>query len=131
MKRALSYLALVGFSAALAATASAAVEIGKPAPDFTATDINGKTVKLSDFKGKIVVLESYNLDCQFCDNHFKTGAMQELQKEMTDKGVVWLMINSVNPKHPNYRTKEQAKAEWDKQKLQATAWLEDSSGTIG
>ena len=57
-----------------------AVEIGKPAPDFTATDINGKTVKLSDYKGKIVVIESYNSDCPYCHNQYKTGAMQALQK---------------------------------------------------
>ena len=63
---------------ALAMTVQA-VEIGKPAPDFTATDINGKTVKLSDYKGKIVVIESYNSDCPFCNNQYKTGAMQKLQ----------------------------------------------------
>ena len=127
MKRVITMLALV----ALANAAFAAAEIGKPAPDFTATDINGKTVKLSDYKGKIVVLESYNLDCPFCANHFSSGAMQELQKEMTSKDVVWLMVNSVNTKHPNYRTTEQAKAEWNKEKLNATAWLDDSSGAIG
>jgi peroxiredoxin len=126
MKRIVTLLTLIGFTAALTAA-----EIGKPAPAFEAKDINGKTVKLSDYKGKIVVLESYNLDCPFCANHFKTGAMQELQKEMTDKGVVWLLVNSVNPKHPNYRTIEQAKAEWEKQKMNATAWLDDSAGTIG
>ena len=49
------------FAAALfAALTAGAVEIGQPAPDFTATDINGKTVKLSDFKGKLVVLEWVN-----------------------------------------------------------------------
>jgi peroxiredoxin len=140
MKRATSFLALAGFiGAALAAvttttlpsTTFAAAEIGQPAPDFTATDINGKTVKLSDYKGKIVVLESYNIECPFCANHFKTGAMQELQKEITDKGGIWLMVNSVNPSHPNHRTPEQARAEWAKEKMNATAWLDDSSGTIG
>ncbi len=120
-------LALVG----MATTAFAAAEIGKPAPDFTATDINGKTVKLSDYKGKIVVLESFNLECPFCANHFRTGAMQELQKEMTAKGVVWLMVNSVNPKNPNYKTPEKARAEWDKLKMNATAELQDSDGTVG
>jgi peroxiredoxin len=108
-----------------------AVDSGKPAPDFTATDINGKTVKLSDFKGKIVVLESYNLDCPFCANHFKTGAMQALQADLTGKGVVWLMVNSVNPNHPSHRTPAAAQKEWAAEKLSATAWLDDSSGTIG
>ncbi len=127
MKRTIISLALVG----MATAAFAAAEIGKLAPDFTATDINGKTVRLSDYKGKIVVLESFNLECPFCANHFNTGAMQELQKEMTAKGVVWLMVNSVNPKHPNYKTPEKARAEWDKLKINATAELQDSDGTVG
>ena len=59
-------------------TAGEAV-VGKAAPDFTAKDINGKTHKLSDYKGKIIVLEAFNLDCPYCANHYKTGAMQELQ----------------------------------------------------
>src|SRR5947199_3105525 len=83
MKRVFAFLTVLG----LAASALAA-EIGKPAPDFTATDINGKTIKLSDYKDKVVVLESYNQDCPFCHNHFQTGAMQELQRELTGKGVV-------------------------------------------
>jgi peroxiredoxin len=127
MKRTIALLALMG----LTATALAAVESGKPAPDFTATDINGKTVKLSDYKGKIVVLESYNLDCPFCANHFKTGAMQELQQEVTARGGVWLIVNSVNAKHPSYRAPDAARKEWDAEKMKATTWVDDSSGAIG
>ena len=51
----------------------AAAEVGKLAPDFTGMDIQGKTVKLSDYKGKLVVLELYKLHCPFCANHFKSG----------------------------------------------------------
>src|ERR1700735_2798457 len=99
--------------AALVLAASAmAVEVGKPAPDFTGTDINGKTIKLSDYKGKIVVIESYNSDCPFCMTQYKTGATQDLQREFAAKGVVWLMVNSVNPKNFSHRTPEQARAEW-------------------
>jgi peroxiredoxin len=108
-----------------------AVEIGQTAPDFTATDIYGKTVKLSDYKGKIVVLESYNLDCPFCANHFKTGSMQALQADMTAKGVVWLMVNSVNPNHPSHRSHADAQKEWAAEKINATDELDDSSGAIG
>jgi peroxiredoxin len=122
---------LLTFTLALFTSAAFAVDIGKPAPDFTAADINGKEHKLSDYKGRIVVLESYNLDCPYCANHFKTGAMQELQGEMTARGVIWLMVNSVNPKHPSHRTAEQAQKEWAKEGLKASAWLDDSSGTIG
>ena len=127
MKRVITLLAAAG----LATAAFGAAEIGQPAPDFTGTDINGKAVHLADFKGKVVVLESYNIDCPFCGNHFKTGAMQELQKEMTGKGVIWLMVNSVNPNNSSHRTPEQARAEWAKEKMNATAWLDDSSGAIG
>lgn len=116
--------------ASVLATTAFAVEIGKPAPDFTGTDINGKTVKLSDYKGKIVVIESYNSDCPYCKNQYK-GATQALQKELADRGVVWLLVNSVNPKNPSHRTPEQAQKEWTDKKLAATAWIDDSSGTIG
>lgn len=84
MNRFFALLAITG----MAGVAFAAAETGKPAPDFTATNINGKTVKLSDYKGKVVVLESYNSDCPFCHNHYQTGAMQELQRDLTSKGVV-------------------------------------------
>lgn len=117
---------------ALALTASAfAVQIGQPAPDFTGTDINGKTIKLSDYKGKIVVLESYNSDCPFSHNHYKTGAMQELQKNLAAKGVVWLLVDSVNQKNFSYRTPEQARKEMAERKMNVTAWLDDHAGTIG
>jgi len=127
MKYATSILGLF----AVVSVALAAAEVGKPAPEFTATDINGQAHKLSEYKGKIVVLESYNLDCPFCHNHYQSGAMQELQRDLTAKGVVWLLVNSVSPKYPNHRSAEAARKEWASQKINATAWLDDSSGAVG
>ena len=115
---------------ALAASAFA-VEVGKPAPDFAATDISGNTVHLSDYKGKIVIIESYNSDCPFCHNQYATGAMQDLQKELAAKGVVWLLVNSVNPHNPSHRTDTQARQEMADEKMDVTAWLNDSSGAVG
>lgn len=128
----MSYKSLLSFSllVALAIPVSAA-QVGEPAPGFTATDINGKSHKLSDYKGKIVVLESYNFDCPFCANHVKTGAMQELQEFAAKNDVVWLLVNSTHKGHPSYRTPEQAKAEIKKHDLKVTAWLDDHSGEIG
>ena len=111
--------------------AFADAEVGKAAPSFLLNDINNKTQQLSDYKGKIVVIESINLDCPFSANHYKTGAMQELQGEMTGKGVVWLAVNSSNPKSPSYRNEAAAKNEFAAQKMKATAWLNDSNGRIG
>ncbi len=119
------------FAALTFATATLAVEVGKPAPDFTAQDINGKTIHLSDYKGKIVVLESYNSDCPYCHNQYKTGAMQAMQRDLAAKGVVWLLVNSVNPKNFSHRTPEQAKAEMAAEKMDVTAWIDDGSGAVG
>jgi peroxiredoxin len=115
---------------ALAAGAFAA-EVGKPAPDFTATDIDGQTVHLSDYKGKIVVLESYNPDCPYVRNQYSKGAMQDLQKDMTAKGVVWLIVNSINPDNNSYRTDAQAKKIMAKEHMNATDWIADGSGKVG
>jgi peroxiredoxin len=119
------------FTALTLASAAMAVEVGKPAPDFTGTDINGKTVKLSDYTGKVVVIESYNSDCPYCHNQYKTGAMQALQQELATNGVVWLLVNSVNPKNFSHRTPEQARKEMAAEKMDVTAWIDDSSGAIG
>lgn len=116
----------------MALTASAfAVEVGQPAPNFTATDINGHTVHLSDYKGKIVVIESYNSDCPYCHNQYATGAMQDLQRDLAAKGVVWLLVNSVNPDNQSYRTDAQAKKEMAREKMDVTAWIADASGKVG
>lgn len=126
MKRAIAFIAFMS----LISPTFAAAEVGKPAPGFTATDINGKTVQLSDYRGKIVVLESYNLDCPFCHNHYRTGAMQELQRDMAGKGVVWLLVNSVNPQSSSHRTPEEARKEQAAESMTITAWIDDSAGKV-
>jgi peroxiredoxin len=123
-------LSVIATVMALAASAFA-VEVGKPAPDFTATDVNGKTVHLSDYSGKIVVIESYNSDCPYCHNQYKTGAMQDMQKDLAAKGVVWLIVNSVNPKNSSHRTDAQALQEMSAEHMDVTAWIDDSSGAVG
>ena len=57
--------------------------------------------------------------------------MQALQKDLAAKGVVWLLVNSVNPKNFSHRTPEQARAEMAAEKMDVTAWIDDSSGAIG
>ena len=123
--------AFASLAALALATAGFAAENGQPAPDFTGTDIYGKTVKLSDYQGKIVVIESYNSDCPFCHDQYATGATQDLQKDLAAKGIVWLMVNSVNPHNSSHRTPAQAQQEWKDLKLNATAWIDDSAGDIG
>ena len=69
--------------------------IGKAAPDFTLKDQDGKTVKLADLKGKVVVLEWFNQGCPYVVKHYKTTkTMNATADKYKDKDVVWLAINT-------------------------------------
>lgn len=98
-------------------------QIGQPAPDFFARDISGKIIHLANYKGKIVVLESYYKGCPFCENHYQTGAMQELQKELVTNGVVWLLIN-VAPM--GRQAAAVARQDWLDRKMAVTDWIIDN-----
>lgn len=128
MKRFLSTLLLL---AVCAASASAQVSTGSQAPDFALKATDGKTYKLSDFKGKYVVLEWVNYGCPFVKKHYDSGNMQSLQKRWTGKDVVWLAICSSAPGKQGYYDAAQAKQESTSRKNSSTAYLLDSDGKVG
>ncbi|MCG8542886.1 MAG: redoxin domain-containing protein, partial [Alphaproteobacteria bacterium] len=64
---------------AMADLAAAGPSIGKPAPDFSAVDSAGRTHRLSDYRGKRVILEWTNHDCPFVSKHYRSGNMQQTQ----------------------------------------------------
>jgi len=124
-------LALAAFGA-FAGTAGAKVEVGQPAPDFTLTDINGQTHSLSDYKGKIVVLEWNNPDCPIVHKHYESGNIPSLQKTATAGGAVWLMINSGAPgKEGADYTPDQIKSWLQKYSAAPTAYFYDHDGKVG
>jgi peroxiredoxin len=116
---------------ALAYPAFAAPAPGQPAPDFTLSDTSGKAVKLSDFKGKYVVLEWINPDCPYVKRHYNTANMPNLQKEFGAKKVTWLAINSTREGHSEFKSPQQMQA-WMKEKGAApTATLLDRDSKVG
>lgn len=76
---------------------TAAAEVGKAAPEFALKDLDGKVHKLSDYKGKTVVLEWYNPDCPFVVKQHQEGPLKSMAKDVAASGVVWLAINSGAP----------------------------------
>jgi peroxiredoxin len=76
--------------------APSAARIGDPAPEFSNKAISGQTYTLADLKGRWVVLEWHNPDCEFSQKHYNSGNLPRLQKQWTSKGVVWLTVVSPN-----------------------------------
>ncbi|MEK9803142.1 MAG: redoxin domain-containing protein [Curvibacter sp.] len=117
-------------SATLLAGAQAAT-VGQMAPDFTLQDVHGKTVRLSDYRGRHVVLEWNNPGCPFVRKHYDSGNMQALQKEAAAKNVVWLAINSTEASHGDYLAPAQLGRWMGEQKAAPTATLMDEDGAAG
>ncbi len=110
----------------------AAVEVGKPAPDFTLTDLTGKEHKLSDFKGKVVVLEWTNPGCPIVQKHYNSHNMQGTQTLAAADGVVWLSINSASYAGAQGNLENSAAAAWQKKMgATTTGYLRDSNGKVG
>ena len=114
---------------AVAEAAGAAV--GEAAPGFTLTDTTGTVQSLSALKGRFVVLEWFNPDCPFVKKHYGSGNMQRLQRTSTDRGVVWLSIDSSAPGKQGHVSAEQANALMQEKGAAPTAILLDPDGTLG
>ncbi|MBM3648857.1 MAG: thioredoxin family protein [Alphaproteobacteria bacterium] len=102
---------LLGAAAATVAPAvslAATPDLGKPAPQFTAVDSNGKTWSLADLKGKVVVIETTNHQCPYVRKHYVADKMQAQQREAAAKGVVWLTSASSATGEEGYVTAAQA-----------------------
>ena len=97
--------AFVAFAlAASSSPAFAAAVAGQLAPDFALTDTHGKAVRLSDYRGKYVVLEWTNPDCPFVQRHYNTRNMPALQKEWGAHDVAWLSIDSSSRDSREFKT---------------------------
>ncbi len=124
---------LVAFTAlaVIAAPASGAAVVGKPAPLFKAADVNGKAVSLADFRGKTVVIEWNNPECPFVKKHYGSGNMQKAQAAAAKEGVVWLTVNSGAPGKQGHVSGAQAKSHLAQSGARPTHYLLDPRGVVG
>jgi peroxiredoxin len=100
---------------------------GDMAPDFQLPDTSGTMHKLSDLRGKVVVLEWTSPKCPVVQSHYAENktTMLDLQSKYGGEDVVWLAIDS-----SHFATAEDD-AKWAKSKGIGYPILLDSSGEVG
>jgi peroxiredoxin len=121
---------LVGIIGIFDSVAGAALQIGQIAPDFAATNSKGDPVRLSEYRGKTVVLEWTNADCPYTHKHYATGNMQAMQALAQKNGIVWLTVISSAPGKPGYVNGPAADALTQSRSAQPSAVLLDPTGTV-
>jgi alkyl hydroperoxide reductase subunit AhpC len=116
------------------ATALAAPQVGKPAPEFSALGSDGKTHKLADYKGKWVVLEWWNMECPFVKRHYDTKNMQGVQNYAKGKvkdNLVWFSVNTSGPKKEGLVSADEANKLIKSTGANVTTMLLDHKGELG
>ena len=112
-------------------TFSQDAKLNEIAPNFKLVDSNGKEHSLSDFKGKLVVLEWINFDCPFVQKHYNSKNMQSLQLKYTKQDIIWLTVcPSTEGKQGNF-TNDEINSRSKKHNAKFTAYLIDANGKVG
>ncbi len=136
MKNRFSILSMIGLAALMSAAVSfaapvsgieAKAKVGEAAPNFTLDDAKGKSHTLSDYKGKVVILQWINPECPICNRVSKSGLVTKMAKECKalDKDIVHLAINSTAGM-PGSTSVQYLK----KHKIKASALIDDD-GKVG
>lgn len=106
-------------------------KLNEIAPNFKLLDSKGNEHSLSDFKGKLVVLEWISYECPFVKKHYDSKNMQSLQEKYTNAGVIWLTIcSSAESKQGNF-TNDEINSRSKKHRAMFTAYLVDADGNVG
>ncbi len=116
--------AWLSVAAAAPVRAAETPRVGSAAPEFSLPDEQGTPHKLSDYRGKLVVLEWTNPDCPYVKRHYREGTMEKLSEEF-DSDVVWLAVNSTRSNTP-----EESRA-WKQEQGFEYATLQDTAGEVG
>ncbi len=93
MKPLLSAVSLLIILAGLLGMAGRPPLVGSPAPEIVLPDLQGKEVRLSDFRGKTVLLNFWATWCKPCKEEMP--AMQASYDKLRDQGFVVLAVNEL------------------------------------
>ncbi len=107
------------------------VEITQPGPNFALTGADGRLHRLSDYAGKVVVLEWTSPVCPYTELKYKSNAMQRLQARARRVGAVWLSIDTAAPDRPGYLSSAAAKIRIARLHATVSAFLSDPDGKVG
>ena len=106
------------------------VDIGAPAPAFSAKGADGQRHSLSDYAGNLIVLEWTSPVCPFTATKYKSGAMQALQRYAASQHIIWLSIDTAAPDRAGYLTAAAARARVAQVQAKVSAFLFDVDGSI-
>jgi thiol-disulfide isomerase/thioredoxin len=92
MSRLLLLLGVLVLLAGCSSGPRGGVAVGQPAPDFTATTLDGRTVRLAELRGKVVVLDFWATWCPPC--RAMIPHERELVQKYAGKPLVFLGISA-------------------------------------
>jgi alkyl hydroperoxide reductase subunit AhpC len=124
-------LALPAMGVAQTSARSAEPVVGQPAPAFSVVDTKGKTQSLAAQRGKWVVLEWFSHGCPFTAKQYNSNTMQNLQRQYTAKGVVWLSVVSSAPGKDGFMSVDETNKRAVTERVASTAIVRDTAGTLG
>ena len=107
------------------------VQAAGTAPDFEVLDSRQRKRRLSEFKGKTVVLEWTSASCPYVRAQYESGVLPELQKWAATQGVVWLSVVSTHPSRRDYLSPDKFEALHRGRGGAPAALLMDAAGTMG
>lgn len=110
---------------ALASAQDVQAVVGEAAPDFTLVDEAGTEHTLSDYAGRVVVLEWTNPECPYVVRHYNADTMETLSAQFPDEQVMWFAVNS-----SHFNTAADSSA-WKSAEGFDYPTLLDTEGTVG
>lgn len=101
-----------------------------PAPLFEVTDSAGVAHKLSDYRGKVIILEWMNPYCDANGKYYNSKKLPKLQAKWNDDKIIWLMINSYKPDQEGYVSANVARYLLMSTGAKVDGFVSDTSGEL-